>query len=734
MEALGKAEQLVREAEAAADSKGGEGVVRGAWDAVRALKEARRQAPHADPARDQRSPLYVRAVQTLVKAGQWAEARRLASHIRFDRDPRLRDRIVLRQVVEQANRELGLASPPDQCDLIMKGGITSGIVYPRALGTLSEKYTFRRIAGTSVGAVAAAAAAAAEYSRQHFSNEAPSQGFQGLEKLPEELGATEPQTGHARLLTLFQPQPETKHAMDVALAVLGGRTTIGKVLGGLAAVLKSEPLPALIALVLSVLLVWFATGTDQAFLLTLSVLAAFATLALGIVASAAALLVRLNGAITANGFGICRGYSDSSTGPEPLTNWLTTLIDRIAGLSDHPHPLTFGDLWGDGKEKAIDLVMTTTNITFSHPHRLPFLAEYEKIPAPGAPPSSRPFVPRRFFFSAAEFARLFPPSVCDHMVHCGEQKVQELLRVPNLDPRWRDALPHFQAGHYLPFPDGKDLPVVVGARMSLSFPVLLSMVPLYAVDETLEAATLQLEPVWFSDGGSCSNLPIHFFDAFIPDRPTFAINLVGETPTQKVDPKDQARNVWMPSNNLQGLSERWSRFGGAGLWGFFGALLDTTRNWVDWTQMTQPGYRDRIVHIRHTSEEGGLNLTMSREHIAAMSVRGEKAGERILQDFDWDNHLWIRLRSVLDISDTELLHLRDGPLANPARRALFLRLVAEHTGAEVAEDNAPITAAQAAELPALLALFEELLSAKQQIYADEAAPDPTPELRVRPQF
>ena len=62
------------------------------------------------------------------------------------------------------------------------------------------------------------------------------------------------------------------------------------------------------------------------------------------------------------------------------------------------------------------------------------------------------------------------------------------------------------------FPDGPDLPIVVATRMSLSFPILLSAVPLYAVDFSLrenqekkKAGTApRAERCWFSDGGICS--------------------------------------------------------------------------------------------------------------------------------------------------------------------------------------------------------------------------------------
>src|SRR3954454_12620811 len=103
-----------------------------------------------------------------------------------------------------------------------------------------------------------------------------------------------------------------------------------------------------------------------------------------------------------------------------------------------------------------------------------------------------------------------------------------------------------------PFPGRADLPIIVGVRMSLSFPGLIAAVPLQAVDysrpankDVVEAqqrwrdehphatpedgaeATpgLTYQANWFSDGGICANLPLQFFDSALPRRPTFAINL-----------------------------------------------------------------------------------------------------------------------------------------------------------------------------------------------------------------
>ena len=55
---------------------------------------------------------------------------------------------------------------PRECDLIMRGGVTSGVVYPFAITEIAKSYRLRDIGGTSAGAIAAVFAAAAEYRRQ----------------------------------------------------------------------------------------------------------------------------------------------------------------------------------------------------------------------------------------------------------------------------------------------------------------------------------------------------------------------------------------------------------------------------------------------------------------------------------------------------------------------------------------------------------------------------------------
>ena len=100
-----------------------------------------------------------------------------------------------------------------ECDLVMRGGITSGIVYPRAIAKLAETYNFRSIGGTSAGAIAAAATAAAQLG----ANTLPDPDLVGppndplqvrIRRLPIELSADV--AGQTRLESLFQPEPDLK--------------------------------------------------------------------------------------------------------------------------------------------------------------------------------------------------------------------------------------------------------------------------------------------------------------------------------------------------------------------------------------------------------------------------------------------------------------------------------------------------------------------------------------------
>ena len=182
-----------------------------------------------------------------------------------------------------------------------------------------------------------------------------------------------------------------------------------------------------------------------------------------------------------------------------------------------PRPLTFGLL----KEKDIELAMLTTDLSTGTQNELPF--------------QKRCWPQTRWAFRPHEFEKLFPKRIVDHLVaHAPDGSEGEVFQ------RFRDE-------GYCPLPDPEDLPVIVAVRMSLSFPVLLSSIPLYAIDYMV--STNYVVRHCFSDGGITSNFPIHFFDAAVPGRPTFGINLVK---VSTIYP-DQERNVLLPPDNDDGI-------------------------------------------------------------------------------------------------------------------------------------------------------------------------------------
>ncbi len=128
----------------------------------------------------------------------------------------------------------GAAAGVNECDVVMKGGIASGVIYPLVVCELAKRYRFRSIGGTSAGAIAAVATAAAEYGRRTGRGA----GFDGLAKIPGWLG----QDGH--LLAMFRPSRSTRPLFRLILAVLHGKSTAGKILAATWASVRSSPLIA----------------------------------------------------------------------------------------------------------------------------------------------------------------------------------------------------------------------------------------------------------------------------------------------------------------------------------------------------------------------------------------------------------------------------------------------------------------------------------------------------------
>jgi predicted acylesterase/phospholipase RssA len=660
------------------------------------------------------------------------------------------------------------SDPTLECDVVMKGGITSGVVYPLAVCELAKTYRFRCIGGTSAGAIAAAATAAAEYGRRNGGS-----GFRELAELPEWLGRMEDGADRSNLFALFQPQPATDAIFDVATAALRGRSTVGRLI-------ERFPGAALVGVIPGLIVAWLGSRAEPAIAALFLVVVGLGLAGVGALAAAGVMLARqVRTRVPRNGFGLCSGDGagpgDPIGRPPALTPWLAELINRLAGKPAGADPLTFGDLCGEKDDEGqyqLDLRFMTTNLTHGRPYELPFAS-------------------REFYYDPAELRTLFPNWVVDWMVACSNEMLEKkraekaekarkraeragvpgiILPVPEDDDEDDDdpdldtllsAADHAAADaredaaraqwrRLLPLPPPEHLPVVVAARMSLSFPLLISAVPLYAVDYMSEVADEERAPerCWFSDGGICSNFPIHFFDSPLPARPTFGINL-RPFPFGREKEPDEAKNTWFPRRNNDGIVEWFARIPDGPRWasltGFGGLIVNAMQNWVDNTQMRVPGYRDRVAHVLLTETEGGLNLNMPAEVIEDLVERGQLAARELARRFDpvhvptgmpltWDNHRWVRFRSSMQLLDELLRDIGDQYDAPDPSGRTYADLAGRGRGDPPSSYRLG-SARRAAEVQQALEDLQALgfLHGPKPLF-EEGTPRPLPELRIRPRL
>lgn len=555
------------------------------------------------------------------------------------------------------------------CDLVMKGGVTSGVVYPKMVEEVAKRFHLVGIAGTSAGAIAASLAAAAEYRRRQTGS---FEGFERLAELGSELAAD------GKLLELFTPDRGTRKLFATLINLQEKGLTL---------------------------------GTKLRF---------------------AKMLLRLEKTlepVRSNFFGLCTGMANGNAKPgaEPLSAWLARRIDEVAGKTDGA-PLTFSDLHtakvpaalarllpAGGTERSIDFRAVTTCVSFGRPYELPFGTNV-------------------FAFDPQELGRLFPDRVVRYLEQAAAPIDTELLK--------RDGK----------LPLTRDLPIAVATRMSLSFPGLLSMVPLWAVDHRQEDKPLQR--VWFSDGGVTSNFPMHRFDGLYPLWPTLGVTLAytGESDQPDrpalLDPElsERERLIYMPSRQSSNVLDRWNHFARGesavkDLVGFVLGLFESARTWHDEAYLKLPGFRGRSVEIWMLHDEGGLNLAMSGETVAALSDRGEVAGQKLAGRFtagaagpmSWDGHRWTRFRAGMAAllgSLEELGHaVQAPPMAGGTRLQDWL------SGASAP----PTHVVSAGQLRSDQRALEELLQALQRLqlldpppFAD--APSPRAELGTKAPF
>lgn len=540
------------------------------------------------------------------------------------------------------------------CDIVLNGGVASGVVYPWALLQLARHYRFKSIGGNSVGAMTACLAAAAEYGRCR-GVEAP---FEVLRQAPVDL-AEEDAEGRTTMLRLFQPTSRLERLFQLFVAAVGE----GVPDSGSAVTPQPAPYDGMRVLTAALGLyqfwAWwvalFASATVVSLVAGGSGWVVFTLfLATGVAAVVMAALSFWHdlGALTENGFGLCTGRGQRD-GEKGLVEWLHEGVQRSAGRQREDRPLTFADLWAvprdgvpgpqplaDGsqpEEPSIELQMFTSNVTQGRPVRLP-------VRDPNT----------RLYYDPQEWQAFFPPTICDALERASTPYVP---RSPS-DPAVAAAGPAGLVARLRELPCG-GMPIVVAARLSLSFPFLFACVPVYAVDYEATHGARQLRRCLLSDGGLCTNFPIHLFDAAHPEWPTFAF-LFDSRSRHYV-----RQSVWIPTHHLAGRGDNWSRFvpGAedanserrgtlAKLFGLTAGMLVTMKDWNDRVTGRLPQVRNRVIRLALRRGEGQLNIGMRGKTILQMANEyGNGAGDELVRRFGgrhdkatpmWKEHLYVR--------------------------------------------------------------------------------------------
>jgi hypothetical protein len=335
-----------------------------------------------------------------------------------------------------------------ECDIVMAGGVTSGIIYPGAVGMIARRYRFRSIGGTSVGAIAAAVTAAAEYGRLTGQNP---NAFELVGALSRTLG-NEAGDGHTRLFHLFTPETETAPLLALVTPLFGR----GGRLRQMFRILKTTAsfwqigLPLAATLLVGLGIVAALIFNNGLWLSPIALAMTVASVCVVWCLSTFGMLARhWLPAWRNNGYGICTGRSSPNSAaigrPDfvGLVHWMHGAVQSAAGRGIDDRPLTFGDLWSPSRPgdktprqvnphavRAIELAMIASDISRNRTVQLPFL----ETPSP-------------LYVETTVLSKYFPESVARWMKdRCGEydRRVEVRSDVIRLDlaKEWKHVRSH----------------------------------------------------------------------------------------------------------------------------------------------------------------------------------------------------------------------------------------------------------------------------------------------------
>jgi hypothetical protein len=98
-----------------------------------------------------------------------------------------------------------------------------------------------------------------------------------------------------------------------------------------------------------------------------------------------------------------------------------------------------------------------------------------------------------------------------------------------------------------------------------------------------------------------------------------------------------------------------------GLVEFFKNIFSTAQNYRDNMQAMLPSYRERIIQIRLSDKEGGLNIDMTPKTIKSIFGKGDKAGDCLSdpEKFKFEYHQWVRFRVLMKQMEASLNEMNE---------------------------------------------------------------------------
>jgi hypothetical protein len=263
------------------------------------------------------------------------------------------------------------------CDLVMKGGITSGIVYPNAVLALAREFRFKSVGGTSAGAIAAAVTAAAACGdRRKTAGTTATIAGRGLRRPGRSRRATDDAGLHRAPVPTrvgrAQRVPRARVRDGHGVAMEEDRRDRRRDHGDGAARIPARLRLAARAGVFA---------RERRRLAGDAVAVFFCAYA----AAAISAVLRVARVVRGNLFGLCNGLS-ASTRPA-LIEWLHAVLQRLSGQTTHrdrsPSPTCAAPRFAGepATPDAIVLRMITTSVSHREPRTLPFPRRALLVPA-----------------------------------------------------------------------------------------------------------------------------------------------------------------------------------------------------------------------------------------------------------------------------------------------------------------------------------------------------------------